>query len=873
MAKSKTVAKNGTKKAKALFVFDIIFIILVLLAVISAVLLFTPLQNSLPNPGENLRNNLYTWVYYHVLKPFDRGIRQNLNGYPSKPFTVAFFLWLIYLAGVLFLYRLYQPFVIRANNKVKGKTQVYRKVIAWITFIIILVCGLALFSQLYRNRREKIFGSAYSWFNELVDHIARSFKSGKLSGLKLSLISKNGYFNAFAYATFACIFVEIIRLLIAGCGKAVKAVEAKKETESEPTKEEHPDEEKVPEAEENSDTESVPYIPPKVVTVEQAQEKANAEKIEPTYHDVNLLNRLECIHSQPIKDLPGLNENDLQKVRLELGPDGIYPIVDTAGKALLEKLDTVSIEVRVLPGIDEWKSDPWKEEPRQAPVEEREVDSSRFETVKPVNQDIVIEEPVDEKAIEKAEEPKSEEVVEEKPVEEKPVVEEKTVEEPIQEEKKETLTDLTASAAPIARNEVPITESKPSEPAAEEEKEEEPEGPITLAINDNLSDGLRPQEEIHDKIVEEGKEDRSAWKRTIPYNRHEECVTEPVTHDSEWRLPKYVAPKVTGPVTTCINQLPNDGKRPQEEEHAKVEQSLGLNREDKKQTVKDNSHLPITTQTAQIDNTWILPRYVAPKPRGTVKKVDLAPISKPNGLTKPAARKPITPIKPVAPVATPAPIEPIEEKKEEPKVVAPLAGPLHSTEKSKHQKIEAVKARRVPFTLQNYQLKTYKGDLTAEQAFTRGVTKVQPTARPIFANQGNESGWKQKRREEEIRKNGYADVTKVEKLSGKVEPASVQVAPSGSSIRELRASLKAEKAKAEEIKVEEKQSSAKPVAPIKPIAPIKPVNAQEKPAEEKKPEQPSHPTTASFFHPLAPIAKKPRKRPEIKPVDPLTKKK
>lgn len=141
--------------------------------------------------------------------------------------------------------------------------------------------------------------------------------------------------------------------------------------------------------------------------------------------------------------MPGLNENDLQKVRLELGPDGIYPIVDIAGKALLEKLDTVSIEVCVLPGIDEWNADPWAVEPREAPVEEKEVDSSRFEIIKPVEQDIVIEEPKEE-PVEHVEETKPEEVIEEKPVEEKPV------EEPIQEEqKKDELTDLTASAAPI----------------------------------------------------------------------------------------------------------------------------------------------------------------------------------------------------------------------------------------------------------------------------------------------------------------------------------------------------------------------------------------------------------------------------------------
>ena len=67
---------------------------------------------------------------------------------------------------------------------------------------------------------------------------------------------------------------------------------------------------------------------------------------------------------------------------------------------------------------------------------------------------------------------------------------------------------------------------------------------------------------MEETLEEENKESRSERKKTIPYNSHKEIVTDPVTFDSEWRLPKYVAPKVTGPVTTCINQLPKDGKRP-----------------------------------------------------------------------------------------------------------------------------------------------------------------------------------------------------------------------------------------------------------------------------------------------------------------------
>ncbi len=872
MAKSKSVAKSSNKKSIAIKVFDIIFIILALVGVVGALMLFTPIQNMVSSNSHAGRwDHLYNWVYYHILKPFKRNIRPNLSGNPSKPFTAAFFLWLLYLSVAVFFYLLYQPFAVRTRNKAKEKTQVYRKVLCWITFAFVLVSGLFLFSLLYRVRLEKRFGAAYSWYNNLVDRFANSFRYGKLSVRNLKLISVNGYFNFFAYATFGVIFVELVLLLVAGLGKAKKPVEVKKE---EPTP--VPTEEKQPEVEDEEEAhESVPYIAPKVATV-QAEEKAKPEKVEPTFHDINLLNKLECIHAEPIKDLPGLSEKDLASIRSKLVPDGTFPVEDVTGKQLLEKLDTVSIEIKVLPAIDEWNADPWKAEVIPQPeAEAKEVDISMFETVKPVTEPI--EEPKEEPKPVEEPTPVIEEI---KPVEEpEPVKEpEPIIEEKAEEEKKEELTDLTASAAPAERKEVNLTEvTKPAEkpaPAVEEVKEaveekEEEEGPIILAINDNLSDGKRPQEENHDKEESLEHSDRTSWKKSCLNNQHKEVVTEDFAGNSEWILPKYVAPKVTGPVTICINQIVKDGKRPQEEVHVRGKAESFTDRSERKQTTKDTSHRPITTQTAEVDNTWILPEYVAPKVTSNVKKIDLAPISKPNGRPKPSGVKPITPIKPVAPVKEE---KTVEEKKEEPKpIITPIAGPLHSTAKSKHEKIEAVKARRVPFTLQNYQLKTYKGNLTAEQAFSRGVTKVQPTARPIFANQGNESSWKQKRREEEIRKNGYSDVTKVDKLNGKVEQSSQALAPSGSSIRELRNSIKAEKAKQEEApKREEKPTAVKPITPIKPITPVKPVEGK---TEEPKKEEAAHPTTASFFHPIAPLAKKPGKRPEIKPVDPFSKKK
>lgn len=818
MAKSKVVAGKGNKKSKAIVVFDILFLLFSLLLVVGAVLLFTPLQNRLPSPAEGLVDTLYEWVNSHILIPFNRSRRVNLQGFPSKPFTIAFFFWLLFLIAVIFLFLLFVPFSVRSANKAKGKKQAYRKVFGWLSFFVILICGCALFAQLYREQRAKIFGSAYSWFNDLVDKVALSFEKGRLSPLKLSAISKNAYFNAFSYAFFILLALEIIRLRICGLGKGkeeVQAVNAEKGEANAPLEEE-------------TSAEAVPYLPSKVALAAKEAEKQKGEKREATYHDVKLLDRLENIHPDPISDLPGIESTDISQIVTTLGNEGIVPKENVEGEKILHRIDHLSATVQVLPGIDEWKADPWKDE--------KEVTPDRVETIKPV-----------------AEMPSSEEAV-------KPG---------------EPINDITSAAEPETDKEVNVVRKE------EKEEAEKPCVPIILAINDDLNDGKRPQELRQDVLPKEEKKSRYEERTLLTDNTHQQVETKPVGFNSTWILPDYEEKgepvnvreeaKKSGPVILSINSLPIDNLRPQEEEHEKSLPEEKTSRYEERTTIQDNSHTAIESQESAIDNTWNLPTYIAPKPRGSVKKVDLAPVGKPSGLNTAGTRKPITPIKPVTPVAEPKKEEP-EEATPEPKIIAPLAGPLHSTAKSKHEKIQAVKARRVPFVLQNYQLKTYKGDLTPEQAFFRGVTKVQPTARPIFANQGNESAWKQKRREEEIRKNGYSDVTKVDKLNGKVEAAS-PLTPNGLSIRERRNALKAEKAKAAEEKApeneEKKPSVMKPITPLKPVEPMK-RNGNTSVPEEKKD---VHPSPAPFFHPLAPINKKPSKRPEIKPVDPLAKKK
>ena len=220
----------------------------------------------------------------------------------------------------------------------------------------------------------------------------------------------------------------------------------------------------------------------------------------------------------------------------------------------------------------------------------------------------------------------------------------------------------------------------------------------------------------------------------------------------------------------------------------------------------------------------------------------------------------------VAPVGVVEPMkkeeEPVPVVEEEKPVLAPISGPLHSTEKSKHEKIEAVEARKVKFELKNYQVKTYEGDLTAEEAFAKGVTKVQPVVNPVFANQAKEPAWKQKRRQEEIRANGYGEVEQLETLNGKTAVAPAAVAPKkATSIRDL---VKANKAANEEPKTEEVKEENKIAKPVAPVA-FKPVEKPEEKAEEVKEDKPAAPA----FHPIAPIQKKDRKRPEIKPIDPM----
>lgn len=541
-------------------------------------------------------------------------------------------------------------------------------------------------------------------------------------------------------------------------------------------------------------------------------------RVAPTIRELAIINSLEPIEASPISNLPGLYDTEVDKLIELLEPQKNEELAHE------EEVNRDAIEAKKL--SDTIQPDLHRSVKVLPGIDEW--DANPWHEQEKKDEEVTVLPGIDENN----EDPWATEKPVEETVTEEPVKEE-TVVEPVTE-----TSEITDVVAPKEEN-VPVVEEiveekveeKVEEPVVEEKTEEveETKGAVTKAINYIEDDGKRPQEEEHEPVVNENTDSRLDHKQVVTGNDHEEVKTEKFNLENDWILPEYV---------------------PEEK--------------------------PVVEETPVVEEKPVEEKPAAPapavKPVANVKQVELKNVPPINKENKPR----ITPIAPITPVAPKA--APVEEEKpvEEKKVLTPISGPLHSTAKSKHDKIEAVKAQKVRFELKNYQIKTYEGDLSAEEAFKKGVTKVQPTVNPIFANQSNEPEWKQKRRNEDIRKNGYNNVTTVNKLNGNVPatPVSPTAGKSATSIRDLVKAQKASNAAAADNveKKEDEKKIAKPTAPInfKPVEPIKP---EEKKDDKIQSQNPFSDKQTPAFHPIAPINKKPgAPRAPIKPVDPLKKK-
>ncbi len=542
---------------------------------------------------------------------------------------------------------------------------------------------------------------------------------------------------------------------------------------------------------------------------------AEAEKINPTIREIALLNALNPLYEAKIENLPDLEEIDEDLERVLVPMDEVVLEEAKENKEAVDKADVINDSISpfeksllVLPGIDEWGANPWAE---------------------------------DEDAI-------------------------------AEEEVTQPMEDLTAVAAPDQEEDIPVDETPIDETVVEEPKEE----PVVEEENKE-----EEKEELSDKTEDVTEEEKTPVE-TVP-------VTEETVEDSSASTPAEEETPITEePVeeetkkVVFINKDLKDGLRPQEEDNIKEEETEKVDRSDKKEVSMNNDHTPIVTAPVSDEDTWDIGTYTP-----IVEEKKEEPVQEEKAVEQPA--KPVARVNQIGlkqfdpskkqafrpgPVGVVNPIKKEEPVKEEPvqeekPVVAPISGPLHSTEKSKHGKIEAVEARHVAFTLKNYQVKTYEGDLTAEEAFSKGVTKVQPVVNPVFANQGKESDWKKKRRMESIRQNGYGEVTQVEKLNGK--PATASAGSSNLkkpiSIRDLMKNKKAQEQTKEESPATEEKKISKPITPVN----FKPV-VKEEPKKEEEVKQNDNPFSdkpSAPFKPIAPIPHKEKKRPEIKPIDPM----
>lgn len=265
--------------------------------------------------------------------------------------------------------------------------------------------------------------------------------------------------------------------------------------------------------------------------------------------------------------------------------------------------------------------------------------------------------------------------------------------------------------------------------------------------------------------------------------------------------------------------------------------------------------------------------------KSTVKH--MGPLAFNPNLKRPGPSGPINPIKVVAPIEKEEekPVEP-EQPKINPNVVL-----LHQIdERSKPKEIKPVKFKKVRFDLKKFKVKTYEGDISPEDAFMLGVTKVNPVVNPTFQNQKDVPEWKRRRLEKERRdsaKKGYvSDAKQVSDLSANKSKDEHKFDKTPSDFNSLREYNKAKKEFYAELKLKElsgeldkeKETEIKPKAPIKVVAPIKKQEEAPSQTEEKKEEvKPLQPRIIKplnpGFKPHAPVNTNPVN--PIKPVGPV----
>ena len=232
-------------------------------------------------------------------------------------------------------------------------------------------------------------------------------------------------------------------------------------------------------------------------------------------------------------------------------------------------------------------------------------------------------------------------------------------------------------------------------------------------------------------------------------------------------------------------------------------------------------------------------------------------------------------ITPVTPFVMDEPVPPTHE--EEPIVEMPrISRPMHEITSISKKHTVKLKPKRIAFELSVYNIKTFSGKLSAEDAFANSAIKVKPIAQPIFKNSRDVPSWKAKKEREEIRRNGYANITQnntsLSKEGAIVKPTGVDF----SGAKSIKDMLKASKNQ-----TNEEPKLAKPNKPFTPptvsVAEVRKRMEKERLEKEKqeaklaKEQAKNNPPVIkpTLIRPLKPINKNnSRERASIKPVAP-----
>lgn len=640
---NKNVAQEpggGKKRHVVSLVFFVVWLIFLLVGVALLVVAFTPAAESI-FPSSEFKDIFDNLIFYFKSA---LGVPDLFSSFEYGSFI---FFCCYYLFTIILLFFFYLPFVL--IGRIKSSERKVRPL--RYTFLIlsaILVLAFLLFYD-FAIVMNVLSSQGIILFTNPLNQLANLFAS---NGVLASIAIPYGteYFSVFIYLLAIVLIVSWLIDLLAMIKKRKKEVKVVEEQSK-------PNEEVIKEVE--------------VKEVEQLN-----KAILPTYREVKILDSLEGLKDKGPFTLPLLEESDVEKIIESLDPNNLpkirfLPEENVLADEIYISLGSEYEKPDYLPGLDDLNDHPFI--------------------------DVVRE--------------------------------------------KEDITQL-------GKEEV-------SKPIIIEERE--PLQLVTIiAINAPLITGLRPQEEIHPYVLKETLSDRKDYLEIIAINDLNTRV--------DYSKVVYTIPKET--YVVAINSSLNDGLRPQEEEHEKEVKELASDRSEYVELIAVNDLSERKDYTKETYTAPIEPEEViSPSDQKTKEEprevnsstIDIPEVKEEEKVTTQdkeevtsevrEAHKPLEPLikekkEPIRPdkFVLSEPIKKEEKEAEKAEISekesqAPkkISGPLHPI-RARNKDIKAIDPQKVSFDVKKHKIRVYQGNLTAQEAFEKAVTKVQSSVNPIFLN-------------------------------------------------------------------------------------------------------------------------------------------